>query len=65
MAAPGVARVKRKVFENDDISSSSPSDFDSDDSIKDKDYLESSGDSDSSEDSLVSVSLKVMWLITF
>lgn len=65
MAAPGVARVKRKVVENDDISSSSQSDFDSDDSIKDKDYLESSGDSDSSEDSLVSVSLKVMWLITF
>lgn len=65
MAALSSAGVKRKVFENSENVGSSESDFDSDDSLRDKDYVESSDNSHSSEESEKSVSLKTMWLITF
>ncbi|CAH0555044.1 unnamed protein product [Brassicogethes aeneus] len=58
MAASSATGVKRRVLENDSNFGSSESDFDSDDSVKDKDYVESSDTSKISEDSEISSGFK-------
>nr|CAH7734334.1 unnamed protein product [Callosobruchus chinensis] len=50
MASTRLAGVKRKVLQNSDNSASSDSDLDSDDSLKDKDYVNSSYESETSEE---------------
>lgn len=55
----------RKVLQKSDSSSSSESDFNSDDSIKDQDYAKLSCDSKTSEQSDILISLNIMWLTPF
>lgn len=56
MAEQKQVSVKRKVFENEISDASSESDFDSDDSVKDRDYYPDVSSSDSLSDDDLSVS---------
>lgn len=56
MAEQKQVSVKRKVFENDISSASSKCDYDSDDSVKDRNYFPDDSSSDSLSDDDLSVS---------
>ena len=63
MASTRDRAVKRRIYVSHNSNDENENIFDSDDSVKDKDYVESDCDSDSSMDTSDEVSKIYVWLI--